>query len=442
MRKIRFSRLVALALSGTLVFAATAPSKAAETTTLTIWTFGNVIQPALVLEYKRLNPNINFSIKKSELDPLNGQALVTACATAQSQNGPDIAAIEIAYSGYWRSYPQCFVNLKTMTSTTGNKTGNNIKKDYLSWRWANGVAYNGNVIGIPTDVGGLQVAYRTDLFKKAGLPTNRDAVSKLWGSWSSFIATGERYMKSLSAKDKKDKVAFIDSAGSIYSAMLNQGTEKYYRNNNTADGVLVYSTNPSVRNAFNTTVTAMQSGIDARTAQFSSDWNVGMTKGKFATILAPAWMLDYIKQQAPTTRGKWDVAAIPGGGGNQGGTQLSIPTSGKTANRQAAWDFISWYLAPEQQLKVFKTYGFFPSTTELYTDKELVNYKDPFFNNAPIGKIYSTGVKKLKPIFEGKRQRAIDQAFGNALARVAAKKQTPAKAWAQALKDIKTAVGG
>jgi cellobiose transport system substrate-binding protein len=442
MRKIRFSRLVALAMSGTLVFAVTAPSKAVETTTLTIWTFGNVIQPALVLEYKRLNPNINFSIKKSELDPLNGQALVTACATAQSQNGPDIAAIEIAYSGYWRSYPQCFVNLKTMTSTTGNKTGNNIKKDYLSWRWANGVAYNGNVIGIPTDVGGLQVAYRTDLFKKAGLPTNRDAVGKLWGSWSSFIATGERYMNSLSAKDKKDKVAFIDSAGSIYSAMLNQGTEKYYRNNNTADGVLVYRTNPSVRNAFNTTVTAMQSGIDARTAQFSSDWNVGMTKGKFATILAPAWMLDYIKQQAPTTRGKWDVAAIPGGGGNQGGTQLSIPTSGKTANRQAAWDFISWYLAPEQQLKVFKTYGFFPSTTELYTDKELVNYKDPFFNNAPIGKIYSTGVKKLKPIFEGKRQRAIDQAFGNALARVAAKKQTPAKAWEQALKDIRTAVGG
>lgn len=442
MRKIRFSRLVALALSGTLVFAATAPSKAAETTTLTIWTFGNVIQPALVLEYKRLNPNINFSIKKSELDPLNGQALVTACATAQSQNGPDIAAIEIAYSGYWRSYPQCFVNLKTMTSTTGNKTGVNMKKDYLSWRWANGVAYNGNVIGIPTDVGGLQVAYRTDLFKKAGLPTNRAAVSKLWGSWSSFIKTGERYMKTLSAKDKKEKKAFIDSAGSIYSAMLNQGTEKYYRNNNTADGVLVYSTNPSVKNAFNTTVTAMQSGIDARTAQFSSDWNVGMTKGKFATILAPAWMLDYIKQQAPTTRGKWDVAAIPGGGGNQGGTQLSIPTSGKTENRQAAWDFISWYLAPEQQLKVFKTYGFFPSTTALYTDKELVNYKDPFFNNAPIGKIYSTGVKKLKPIFEGKRQRAIDQAFGNALARVAAKKQTPAKAWAQALKDIKTAVGG
>lgn len=438
----RISRLLALGLVAVMSFAVTAPTKAVETTTLTIWTFGNVIQPSLVLEYKRLNPNINFSIKKSELDTLNGKDLVTACATANSQNGPDITAIEIAYSGYWRSYPQCFVNLKTMTSTTGGKTGTNMKSDYLGWRWANGVAYNGNVIGIPTDVGGLQVAYRTDLFKKAGLPTNRDAVSKLWPTWNAFIATGQKYMSKLSAADKKAKKGFIDTAGSIYAAMLNQGKEKYYRNNNTADGILIYRTNPSVKNAFNVTVKAIESGIDTRTTQFSSDWNVGMTKGKFATILAPAWMLDYIKQQAPSTKGKWDVASIPGGGGNQGGTQLSIPTSGKVANRQAAWDFISWYLAPEQQLKMFKTYGLFPSTTELYTDPALLNYKDPFFNNAPVGKIYATGAKKLKPIFEGKKQRAIDQAFGNALARVAAKKQTRVKAWAQALKEIKTAVGG
>jgi cellobiose transport system substrate-binding protein len=167
-----------------------------------------------------------------------------------------------------------------------------------------------------------------------------------------------------------------------------------------------------------------------------------MTKGKFAVMLAPAWMLDYIKQQAPKTAGKWDVAAIPGGGGNQGGTQLSIPSSGNPANRQAAWDFIQWYLAPAQQLKVFKTYGFFPTTTTLYDDPALLNYKSEFFNNAPIGKIYAKGVSQLKPIFEGKKQRAIDSAFGNALARVAAGKQKAKAAWKKALAEIATAVGG
>ena len=164
-----------------------------------------------------------------------------------------------------------------------------------------------------------------------------------------------------------------------------------------------------------------------------------MTKGTFATILAPAWMMDYIKAQAPDTKGKWDIASIPGGGGNQGGTQLTIPASAK--NKQAAWDFMTWYLAPEQQLKVFKIYGLFPSTPALYSDPAVLDDKDPFFNNAPVGKIYSTGVKKLKPIFEGKLNRAIDQAFGAGLGRVASKKEKPEAAWASTLAAIKKVVG-
>jgi len=163
-----------------------------------------------------------------------------------------------------------------------------------------------------------------------------------------------------------------------------------------------------------------------------------MNKGTFATILAPAWMMDYIKAQAPDTAGKWDIADMPGGGGNQGGTQLGIPSYAQ--NKQAAYDFLTWYLAPAQQLKVFKTYGLFPSASVLYKDPALTGFKDPFFNNAPVGQIYASGVQKLKPIFEGKLQRAIDQAIGAGLGRVAAKKMTPEKSWAQVLSDLKKVV--
>ena len=72
-----------------------------------------------------------------------------------------------------------------------------IKKNYLGWRWEHGVAYDDSVIGIPTDVGGLEVAYRIDLFKKAGLPTDRVAVGKLWPTWDAFIATGQKYLAKL-----------------------------------------------------------------------------------------------------------------------------------------------------------------------------------------------------------------------------------------------------
>lgn len=420
----------------------TVPAKAADPVTISIWTFGDVIQRNLVAEYKALHPEVTLQIKKSDLDPLDGTNMVTACT---SKTGPDVVATEVSYSGYWRAYPKCFTDLRTM-KTTGEPTANipagqtatDIQKNYLPWRWQQGVGYDGSVIGIPTDVGGLEVAYRTDLFKKAGLPTDRAAVAKLWPTWDKFIATGVKYNSKLSAADKKANFGFIDNAGTIYSAIMNQGTAKYYANDGTENGKLIYDTNPQVKLAWNTTIKATQAGIGTRIGQYTSDWNIGMNKGTFATILAPAWMMDYIKAQAPDTAGKWDIADMPGGGGNQGGTQLGIPSYAQ--NKQAAYDFLTWYLAPAQQLKVFKTYGLFPAASVLYKDPALMGYKDPFFNNAPVGQIYAEGVTKLKPIFEGKLQRAIDQAIGAGLGRVAAKKMTPEKSWAQVLSDLKKVV--
>jgi cellobiose transport system substrate-binding protein len=407
--------LGAISPAQAVVDCTTATSDTDTCTVLTINTFGDVIEPALVSDYKKLHPEIKLSIKKSDLDALNGTGLYTQCA-AGGAGSPDIAAVEISYSGFWRSYPQCFIDMRTLHTTVGNKSATDIKKDYLPWRWDQGVGYNDSVIGIPTDVGGLEVAYRWDLFKAKGLPYKRADVSKAWDTWPKFIAFGKKYMAKVSAADKKKNIGFMDNVATIYAAMMNQGTQKYYKNNGTDTGQLIFKTNPQVKLAFNTTIEAGKAGIGTRIGQFSSDWNVGMSKGTFAVMLSPAWMMDYIKGQAPTTKGKWDIADIPGGGGNQGGSQLTIPKGAK--HKQEAWDFISWYLAPAQQLKVFQIYGLFPSTPSLYTDSDLVGFKDPFFNNAPTGAIYADGVKKLKPIFEGKLQRCIDMAMGSAISLV------------------------
>jgi cellobiose transport system substrate-binding protein len=285
-------------------------------------------------------------------------------------------------------------------------------------------------------VGGLQVAYRKDLFKAHGLPTDRAAVSRLWPTWQAFIDTGKTYVSKLttsektSCKVKKVCYGFIDNAGTMYPAILNQGAKKYYETN----GTLIYKTNANVKTAFTTTATAMNSGISTRINQFTSDWNAGMMKGVFATVLAPAWMLDYIKQQAPSTAGKWDVADLPGGGGNLGGSQLTVPTAAKHPAEAKA--FIAWYLSPAIQLEIFKRYGLFPSASSLYNNPALTGYKDKFFGNAPIGQIYVTGARQLRPIFEGKNQRAIDNYFGQALAKVAVGKMTASAAWSDAIAQI------
>ena len=447
-KSVAKSALAAASAAALVVGLTTAPAKADSTAapvTLTSWTFGDVIQRNLVQEYKILHPEVTLQIKQENLDDVDGSGLTLACKAGK---GPDIAAVEISYSGYWRSYPQCFQDLNKLQTSSANdttaggihagQTASTVQKNYLPWRWDDGVSYNGMVFGFPTDVGGLEVAYRTDLFKKAGLPTDPAAVSKLWPTWDSFISTGQKYVAKLSAADKKAGKAFIDDAGTLYAAILQQGNAAYYKNNDTANGQLIYDTNPQVKNAWNTDIKALQSGIGARISEYTSDWYIGMNNGAFATILAPAWMMEYIKGEAPSTNGKWNIAQIPGNGGNQGGTQLTIPANSQ--NKQAAYDFISWYTAPAQELKVFKAYGLFPAASSLYSDPAIQTYSDPFFSNAQIGKIYSAGVQKLQPIFQGPFQRTIDQKIGAGLGRVAAKKQTPEKSWAQVLSEIKKAV--
>ena len=63
-------------------------------------------------------------------------------------------------------------------------------------------------------------------------------------------------------------------------------------------------------------------------------------------------MIGYIKGQAGDAGdGLWDVANIPGDGGNWGGSYLSIPAASE--NKEAAYELIQWLTAPEQQVKMW-----------------------------------------------------------------------------------------
>lgn len=422
-RRRKFRKTITVLVSSGIITSAfiSATPAQAETTKLTIWSFGNVIDTTLLAEYKKLHPEIEIVIKKGDLDQHHSGLKNALYSNVQ----PDIAAVELSYMGEFRNYSKYLTDLNSLTPSAET-----IKDDYLPWRWDQMKSPDGAQLGVPTDVGGLAVAYRVDLFKKAGLPTDREKVSALWPTWEKFIEVGKQYKA-------KTNSSFIDATGAIFGAVLNQGTEKYV----SADGRPIYSTNPTVARAFTTTANASTAKIGSLIPQYSPDWGVGMNKGSFATILAPAWMLTYIKQYAPKTKGMWDVAAVPGKGGNMGGSALTIPK--KAAHVKEAWDFIRWFLAPEQQTKLFldPKNGAFPTTVAAYENPKVVGYKDPFFNNAPIGAIYSQSATTLKPIALGSKDRTIDNTFGQALSRVLLGKQSPSSAWGQALSDIKRAVG-
>jgi cellobiose transport system substrate-binding protein len=378
--------------------------------TLQMWGFAP-LSKTLVATYEKLHPNIKVQSKISDYDASH-QTLLTSLAAGK---GPDFAQIAIDFMAEFVDHPQTFTDLRKYGASS-------LKSDYLGWRWAGGVAKSGEVVGIPTDVGGMAVAYRTDLFAKAGLPTDPAKVSALWPTWNEYIAVGKKYVAATHSK-------FVDSGKAIFRAESNQGNLKFVD----ASGQPVYETNPQIRRAWDDGVAAIDAGLSANVGTFTPQWNAAIANGKFSTLIAPAWMLGQIEQQAPATKGKWNIATLPGGAGNDGGSFLTVPKN--AAHPKEAYEFIKWLEAPAQQLALFKENQTFPATPSLYKDPAVTGLTNPFFGTAQIGQIYVASVEAVGPHPTGPKDREIESQFENGLGRVDEGQQSGPDSWKHTISD-------
>ncbi|MFD7657493.1 ABC transporter substrate-binding protein [Actinosynnema sp. NPDC059797] len=384
------------------------------------WSFAAINQKASVDAYREKHPDVDIKLTEVGTSTETAQALTTALAGGKV---PDLVLIQGDNLPKFVQQPQNFVDLRTLGA-------DDMKGDYLDWVFEQSVAEGGEVLGIPTDVGGMAVAYRTDLFAAAGLPTDRDEVSALWPTWDAFIETGKRY-KQATGK------AFTDNAAtSVFYQAVNPVSQKYYD----GDHELIYDSNPEVRAAFDLGIKAATAGITAGQSSFENAWSAGMAQGQYAAVSAPSWMLNSIRSNAPDTAGKWDIAKIPGGSGNWGGSYLAIPK--RAQNPQAAWEYIKEMQSPQGQLDHFARSGALPSTPSVYKDDKLATAKDTFFSDAPTGKIYTDSLLGLKPFYIGPDSATIGQEFLNSITNVEQSGGDPATAWDDAVRNIKTAIGG
>ena len=399
--------------------ASTASAKRHATVTLRISLFGDFGYHDLYKQFEASHPNIEI---KEDIQSYPDHHSNLAKHLATGAGADDVEAIEVGFIAQFKAQPQYFYNLNQY----GAKS---LAKRWLTWKWRQSLARNGAQIGLGTDVGSLAICYRTDLFRKAGLPTKPAAVSRLWPTWQRYIAVGQRYQKRAGGNH------FFDSGSNVYNAMVGQLNPAYY----TASGKLIVSSNPNVKRAWNLTISAIRKGESAGYAAFSNDWNNGFKNGKFATVTCPAWMMGYIQGQAPNTSGKWNIAAVPGGGGNWGGSFLAIPK--QSDHPQEAYELIKFLTSPAAEAYVFKQTGNLPSQPALLRSKAVQSFRNPFFSNAAVGKIFATSALKLKPQILGPHQGDIQTAVSNALQRVEQKKQSAASSWKQFLKDVENVAG-
>ena len=396
-----------------------ADQNADGTITLTVSAFGKFGYDSLYKEFEKSHPKIKVvESNEGDLGKYNTQLIQRIAA---GSGAGDVVAVEEGQIANFLQSADKFVNLQKhgIAAETGN---------WLDWKYAAATTADGtSTIGYGTDVGGLAMCYRRDLFAKAGLPTDRQAVAALWPTWDDFIAVGGKFVNGI--HDPKRK--FIDGATNTYNSILRQGASETYFDKSNA---LIVESNPAVKGAWDTALKISDAGLSAKLKAFSPEWNAGFKNGAFATIACPAWMTGYIEDQAGAEEaGKWDITTVPGGAGNWGGSYLAVPTQSK--HQAEAVELAKFLTSADGQLAAFRAVGNLPSNPTLYGDAALKDAKNTYFSNAPVGQIFAAGAKSLKPCFLGAKNQPVRDAIESALRAVENGQRDPAEGWAEAVKS-------
>ena len=399
--------------------AASTTAASAEPVTLTVATFNEFGYEDLFKEYTKLHPNVTITPKKAATSNEARENYFNKLAAGSGLS--DIEAIEVDW----------LPDVMQTADKLADLGGDDVKGRWLDWKSAAATTPDGKLVGFGTDIGPEAVCYRSDLFKKAGLPTDREEVAKLLqGDWNKYYAVGKQY------EAKSGAVASYDSADAIMQGQINQ-VANAFSSTQPEETLIPLDQNQPVKDMYNSILKAsVDDKLSANLQQWSTDWVNAFQKGKFATMLCPGWMLGVVEGNAKGVEG-WDIANVfPGGGGNWGGSYLTVPAQGK--NTAAARELAAWLTAPEQQIKAFKAKGTFPSQVEALKSPELLGVSNTFFNDAPTGQILAdrANAVTVNP-FKGPQYFAVRQVIADAINRVdVTKKQDAATSWAQAVKEF------
>ncbi|MFE1246447.1 extracellular solute-binding protein [Streptomyces sp. NPDC058735] len=374
-------------------------------------------EAGLYAEYEKLHPNIKIQENVTERNENYYPALVNHLTT--NSGLMDIQGVEVG-------------NIAEVVATQAGKLEDlskapGVKKDnYLDWKWQQATTQDGQTIGLGTDVGPMAICYRKDLFEKAGLPTDREELAKMWtGDWQKLIDVGRQYKKKA-----PEGTTFMDSPGGLMSAIMSSEKVRYYDES----GKVIYKDNPVVKKSFMMTAKAAEDGLVGAQTQFQPAWDTTIANGKFAAMSCPPWMLGYIESKSkPEAQGKWDVAAAPKSG-NWGGSFLSVPKSGKHVKE--ATELAAWLTAPEQQAKLFEKRGSFPSTPSAYDTPAVQNAKNKMTGDAPIGKIFAEAAQTSPVQVIGPKDQIIGSALNDNGLVLVTKGKSPEEAWETAVKTI------
>jgi multiple sugar transport system substrate-binding protein len=310
--------------------------------------FDDAVRAAIPL-FKQVRPDVDVElVSLSYSDHHN--ALVSALATSVSL--PDVIGIEVAYLGK-------FVGSAGLEDLSQQPySALLLKPQIVGYTFGQSSTRNGQLSGMPADIGPGTLFYRQDVLTKAGVTE-----AELTASWDSFIAAGRKIKA-------KTGVFLVPNAETLLDVYIRSNVA-------TGDGIYfdskerVLINTPRFVRAFELARAVRSAGLDGKYARWTNEWTESLRRGAVATELCGAWLAGHMATYiAPDSKGLWRAAPLPEGAqASWGGSFYAIPSKISAERKALAWEFIRFMTTDKaMQLEAFKKLDAFPSLLSAAAD--------------------------------------------------------------------------
>ncbi|MET8449286.1 substrate-binding domain-containing protein [Streptomyces sp. NPDC005209] len=325
---------------------------------------------------------------------------------------PDIAGLKGEDMASYLPNADQFVDLRTLGA-------DKYRSQYLPWKWDQGIADDGTMVGFPIDCGPVAHFYQYDVFRKAGLPHEPADVSRELNTWEKFFGAGERLRKRIPG------TYLLTDVNAVFENAVQQGGKRFVDRDRHFIGDQEH-----VRAAWALAVEAKRRGIVSDLVTGTPDQLSAIQDGKLPSQLGASWATNDLKTGVPKTKGRWRVAQMPVRPSNNGGSFLSITKACREPER--AFEIITWILDAANQAQGFVDAGLFPSTPASYALKQL-REPDPFFGGQVTMDVFGPAAQKIAVAYNSPFDVALGQPVKDEIKNVGVLGKDPEKAWRDAM---------
>jgi len=356
--------------------------KALDTeTTLTYWTWVDGIQES-VDAFTEAHPKITVNVVNVGQ---SADSVAKVRAALQSGKGfPDVFQVGYDYIGSFRQTD----SLLDLTPYGGAE----LADEFTESAW-NQVADDEGVWAIPQDSGPLGNLYREDIYAAAGL----DAAPVTYADFAVAAetiksATGS-YITNMPGNDMPQWI------GSLWQA----GVKPFDYSGGDEVGIEVNS--EGAKEVFGYWQDLIEKDLVSVDPDFTDEFYQGLSSGKYASWVVPAWGPQFLTGTVADTAGLWRAAEAPQWNegesisGNWGGSSNAV--TAKTENPIAAYELADFVNTDaESTLHLANDASLFPTTVGTLESAEFTDAESDFFGGQQVNKLYAEIATTVDPDFD------------------------------------------